>query len=59
MRFEVLMAVRVQMLVSWVVILFGLVEEYDASIFRVEDLGSMFLRNFGNHLQDYTVSQSR
>jgi hypothetical protein len=54
-RFEALTAVKMSMLVFWVVTPCGLVgrystnvsEEYTASIFRVEDGGIMFLRNVG------------
>jgi hypothetical protein len=34
-------------------------EERIAPIFRAEDGGSMFLRNVGNHLQDYTSQPTR
>jgi hypothetical protein len=33
-------------------------EEYNTSIFRVEDAGTMFLRNFGTQPELYTAQQS-
>jgi hypothetical protein len=46
MRFDVLTAVKISMLVFWVVTLPG---------FRPEDAGSMFLQNVGIYLQTYTA----
>jgi hypothetical protein len=56
MRCKVLVAVKTSTLVIWVLTLSGFVgrtnvsEEHNASIFRAEYEGSMFLRNVGIYL---------
>jgi hypothetical protein len=65
MKFEVLTVAKLSMLVFWVVKQYGLVGKYrrfgehTASIFRVEDGGSIFPRNVGIYLQVYTMLQPR
>jgi hypothetical protein len=54
MRSEVFMAVKMSMLVFWVVMPCGLVGRYSA-----EDGGSMFLHEVGIYLQDHTPLQPR
>lgn len=57
------MAVKTQILIwvktpsSWVDT--KILEEHAAPIFYPVDGGSMFLQNFENHLQDYTVIRPR
>jgi hypothetical protein len=53
MRFEVLTAIKMPMLVFWVVTPCGLLGGYP------EDGGSMFLRNVGIYLQVHTALQFR
>jgi hypothetical protein len=55
MRFEVITAVKMSILVLWVVMLCGLVGRY----LSPEDGGSMFLRNVGIYLQVHTALQPR
>jgi hypothetical protein len=58
LRFEVLTAVKVSVIVFWVVMPCGLVYDYECSggiyslylHFNPEDGGDMFLQDVGNHL---------
>jgi hypothetical protein len=60
-RFEVLTAVKMSMLVFWAARPRGLVDkchaldEHGTSIFRADDRGSMFLRNVGIYQQVHTA----
>jgi hypothetical protein len=53
---------KIKTVVHWVMTLcspvcgYKLSEEHAASTFYHEDGGSIFLRNFGNHLPNYTES---
>jgi hypothetical protein len=70
MRFDVFSAVRVQIVVFWVVTLYDIVGGYQSfgriychhlqgNDFCSEDGGRMSLRDVGNHLQDHTVLQPK
>jgi hypothetical protein len=71
-RVEVLMAVKMSMLLFWVVTPCGIVGRYQrfgwtcclhlqpsSVIFRTEDGDSVFLRNFGIYLRVHTASQPK
>jgi hypothetical protein len=51
MRFEVIVALNILIVVAWVVTMCALVDP--------KDVGSMFLQNIVTHLQVHTVSQPR
>jgi hypothetical protein len=71
LRFDVLTAVKMSIAVFGVVTPCSLVDDYrhfegtcclhiqGRGDFYPEDRGDAFLRTFGNHIKDYTVSQSR
>jgi hypothetical protein len=52
MRFDVLKAVKVSVMVFWIIMLCHLVDSYP------EDRGDMFLQNSGKHLKHHRVLQS-
>jgi hypothetical protein len=59
MRFEVLTAVKMPILVFWFVKPYGLVsrcQRFGGRYFRPEDGGSMFFRNVDIYLQVYGVT---
>jgi hypothetical protein len=49
------MAVKILIMVVWFVALWSLTGGYQ----NLEDGGSKFLQSVGDHLQDYTVSQTQ
>jgi hypothetical protein len=59
MRSDVLTAVKMSMTFLVVVTPCGLIGRYQRFGENTEDVGSMFLRNAGTHLQDHTASQPR
>jgi hypothetical protein len=63
MRFEVFTAVKIEILIFWVVMLCSLIGGYHCfggtcylHLQGGRDGGSMSLQNVGNHPQDYAVS---
>jgi len=65
MRFDLLAAVKISMMIFWVVTLCGLQvgpdvwEKYSSSLLKAEDGDNMFLLNVGSDLRDHKVLQSR